>query len=81
MSFHLFLSKIIEEVNSKRKEELTKEEIDLLIDNIFRDYPELIANIKYNSLNNLPTNDLYHELSLIVYNQIKMGNLLNKQRR
>lgn len=81
MSFHLFLSKIIEEVNSKRKEDLTKEEIDLLIDNIFRDYPELITNIKYNSLNNLPTNDLYQELSLIIHNQIKMGNLLNKPRR
>ena len=81
MSFHLFLSKIIEEVNSKRKEDLTKEEIDLLIDNIFRDYPELIANIKYNSLNNLPTNNLYQELSLIIHNQIKMGNLLNKPRR
>ena len=81
MSFHLFLSKIIEEVNSKRKEDLTKEEIDLLIDNIFRDYPELITNIKYNSLNNLSTNNLYQELSLIIHNQIKMGNLLNKPRR
>ena len=78
ISFHLFLSKIIEELNSKRKEPLTKEEIDLLIDNLFRDYPELIASIKYNSLNNLPTNDLYQELSLIIHNQIKMGNLLNK---
>lgn len=81
ISFHLFLSKIIEELNSKRKEALTKEDIDLLIDNLFRDYPELIANIKYNSLNNLPTNDLYQELSDIIHNQIKMGNLMNKPKR
>ncbi len=81
IGFHTFLSKIIEELNSKRKEPLTKEEIDLLIDNIFRDYPELIAKIKYNFLNNLATENLYSELSAIIDNQIKMGNLMNKSKR
>lgn len=77
-TFHLFLSKLIKKLNNNRKTELTKEEVNLLIDNIFRDYPELIAQIKYNSLNNLPTNDLYKELSNIIQNQIKMGNLMNQ---
>lgn len=81
VSFHIFLSKIIEELNSKRKDALTKEEIDLLIDNIFRDYPELIAKIKYNSLNNLPIINIYQDLAEKIQNQIKMGNLMNKTKR
>ena len=56
----------------------TQEERTRLIDNLFRDYPELIANIKYNSLNNLPTKDWYNELLQTAHNQIKMNNLLNK---
>ena len=80
-TFHLFLSELIEKLNNNRKVELTKEEINLLIDNIFRDYPELITKIKYNSLNNLPIINLYQELSQLIQNQIKMGNLMNKPKR
>lgn len=78
VSFHIFLNSIIAELNSNRAYSLTKEDIHLLIDNIFRDYPELIAKIKYNTLHNLAILDLYQELSYLIHNQIKMGNLFNK---
>lgn len=81
VSFTKFLESIITSLNQKRKNPLTAEDINLLIDNIFRDYPELIAKIKYNTLNNLPTEELYGKLANILNNQIKMGNLLNKVNR
>ena len=78
IGFHEFLDSFITELNNNRKDALTKDDIYLLIDNIFRDYPELISKIKYNSLHNLATNELYQELSFLIHNQIKMGNLFNK---
>lgn len=78
IGFHEFLDSFVTELNSNRKDALTKDDIYLLIDNIFRDYPELISKIKYNSLHNLATNELYQELSFLIHNQIKMGNLFNK---
>ena len=81
ISFNSFIDSIVNELNENRKKPLTKEERTRLMDNLFRDYPELIANIKYNSLNNLPTKDWYNKLSQIVHNQIKMNNLLNKPKR
>ena len=78
IGFHEFLDSFVTELNSNRKDALTKDDIYLLIDNIFRDYPELISKIKYNSLHNLATDELYQELSFLIHNQIKMGNLFNK---
>ena len=78
IGFHEFLDSFVTELNSNRKDALTKDDIYLLIDNIFRDYPELISKIKYNSLHNLATNELYQELFFLIHNQIKMGNLFNK---
>lgn len=78
IGFHEFLESFVTELNNNRKDALTKDDIYLLIDNIFRDYPELISKIKYNSLHNLATNELYQELSFLIHNQIKMGNLFNK---
>lgn len=78
ISFHEFLDSFVTELSSNRKDALTKDDIYLLIDNIFRDYPELISKIKYNSLHNLATDELYQELSFLIHNQIKMGNLFNK---
>lgn len=78
IGFHEFLDSFVTELNSNRKDALTKDDIYLLIDNIFRDYPELISKIKYNSLHNLATNELYQELYSLIHNQIKMGNLFNK---
>ena len=78
ISFHEFLDSFVTELNSNRKDALTKDDIYLLIDNIFRDYPELISKIKYNSLHNLATDELYQELYSLIHNQIKMGNLFNK---
>lgn len=78
IGFHEFLDSFVTELNSNRKDTLTKDDIYLLIDNIFRDYPELISKIKYNSLHNLATDELYQELSFLIHNQIKMGNLFNK---
>lgn len=78
IGFHEFLDSFITELNNNRKDALTKDDIYLLIDNIFRDYPELISKIKYNSLHNLATDELYQELSFLIHNQIKMGNLFNK---
>ena len=78
IGFHEFLDSFVTELNNNRKDALTKDDIYLLIDNIFRDYPELISKIKYNSLHNLATDELYQELSFLIHNQIKMGNLFNK---
>ena len=78
IGFHEFLDSFVTELNSNRKDALTKDDIYLLIDNIFRDYPELISKIKYNSLHNLATDELYQELYSLIHNQIKMGNLFNK---
>lgn len=78
IGFHEFLDSFVTELSSNRKDALTKDDIYLLIDNIFRDYPELISKIKYNSLHNLATDELYQELSFLIHNQIKMGNLFNK---
>lgn len=78
IGFHEFLDSFVTELNSNRKDALTKDDIYLLIDNIFRDYPELISKIKYNSLHNLATDELYQELSFLIHNQIKMGNIFNK---
>lgn len=78
IGFHEFLDSFVTELNSNRKDALTKDDIYLLIDNIFRDYPELISKIKYNSLHNLATNELYQQLYSLIHNQIKMGNLFNK---
>lgn len=78
IGFHEFLDSFITELNSNRKDALTKDDIYLLIDNIFRDYPELISKIKYNSLHNLATDELYQQLYSLIHNQIKMGNLFNK---
>ena len=78
IGFYEFLDSFVTELNSNRKNALTKDDIYLLIDNIFRDYPELISKIKYNSLHNLATDELYQELSFLIHNQIKMGNLFNK---
>lgn len=78
IGFHEFLESFVTELNNNRKDALTKDDIYLLIDNIFRDYPELISKIKYNSLHNLATDELYQELSFLIHNQIKMGNLFNK---
>lgn len=80
-SFESFLKMIVDEQNKKRKEPLTTEDVNLIIDNLFRDYPELIAKIKYNVTNDMPTEELYNELHNIVTNQIKMGNLMNKPKR
>ncbi len=80
-TFQLFLLELIEKLDNYRQTELTKAEIDLLIDNIFRDYPELIAKIKYNSLHSQPTKDLYQELTTLLNNQIKMGNLMDNPKR
>lgn len=78
IGFHEFLDSFVTELNSNRKDALTKDDIYLLIDNIFRDYPELISKIKYNSLHNLATDELYQQLYSLIHNQIKMGNLFNK---
>lgn len=78
IGFHEFLDSFVTELNNNRKDALTKDDIYLLIDNIFRDYPELISKIKYNSLHNLATNELYQQLYSLIHNQIKMGNLFNK---
>ena len=78
IGFHEFLDSFITELNNNRKDALTKDDIYLLIDNIFRDYPELISKIKYNSLHNLATDELYQQLYSLIHNQIKMGNLFNK---
>lgn len=78
IGFHEFLESFVTELNSNRKDALTKDDIYLLIDNIFRDYPELISKIKYNSLHNLATDELYQQLYSLIHNQIKMGNLFNK---
>ena len=78
IGFHEFLDSFVTELSSNRKDALTKDDIYLLIDNIFRDYPELISKIKYNSLHNLATDELYQELYSLIHNQIKMGNLFNK---
>lgn len=78
IGFHEFLESFVTELNNNRKDALTKDDIYLLIDNIFRDYPELISKIKYNSLHNLATDELYQQLYSLIHNQIKMGNLFNK---
>ena len=78
IGFHEFLDSFVTELNSNRKDALAKDDIYLLIDNIFRDYPELISKIKYNSLHNLATDELYQQLYSLIHNQIKMGNLFNK---
>ena len=80
-NFHIFLMKIIEELNEKRKEPMSGIEIENLINNLFRDYPELIAKVKYQFQHELPVQDLYQELSNIIHNQIKMGNLMNLPKR
>ena len=78
IGFHEFLNSLTMELNNNRSVPLTDDELYLLIDNIFRDYPELIASIKYNSLHNLETDELYQQLYSLIHNQIKMGNLFNK---
>lgn len=78
IGFHEFLNSLTMELNNNRSVSLTEDELYLLIDNIFRDYPELIASIKYNSLHNLETDELYQQLYSLIHNQIKMGNLFNK---
>ena len=78
IGFHEFLNSLTMELNNNRSVPLTEDELYLLIDNIFRDYPALIASIKYNSLHNLETGELYQQLYSLIHNQIKMGNLFNK---
>lgn len=78
IGFHEFLNSLTMELNNNRSVPLTEDELYLLIDNIFRDYPALIASIKYNSLHNLATDELYQQLYSLIHNQIKMGNLFNK---
>ena len=78
IGFHEFLNSLTMELNNNRSVPLTEDELYLLIDNIFRDYPALIASIKYNSLHNLETDELYQQLYSLIHNQIKMGNLFNK---
>jgi len=79
-----FLKRTITKINEdrimKNKEMLNSSEIEQLIDNISKDYPEIFARLKKELSNNNYNKEiidiLYKHLESILDNQMCMGNLI-----
>ena len=79
-----FINDIVDRLNkdrvAKKQDLLNSDEIELLIDNICKDYPEIYTKLKFELNKEEPNEEIINELEIhlsrLINNQIKMLNLL-----
>lgn len=82
VSYTNFIDKLVNRLNAKRNNPLSKEEVMLLFDNICRDYPEVFARLRWalseDRLDLEVVKELYNRLQNLLNNQEQMGNLIRR---